>query len=125
MPITDTLMEVNHHYHGSDQAPYTIGRMVGKVTEDATLQIIPQPRANPVRPSLTPLNGAVITDFVPNSSGNGYILTYERNGQSTKVDYSWTNTGKYTFSLSTIMAQRVKIITVIFLVPNFGGWFKH
>lgn len=87
----------SYHYHGSDQAPYMIGRMVGKVTEDATLQIIPQPRANPVRPSLTPLNGAVITDFVPNSSGNGYILTYERNGQSTKVDYSWTNTGKYTF----------------------------
>ena len=34
-----------YHYHGSDAAPYMIKNMVGKVTEDATLQIIPQAQA--------------------------------------------------------------------------------
>jgi hypothetical protein len=87
-----------YHYHGTASAPYMIGKMVGKVTEDSTLQIIPQARARPVRPSLTPLSGAVITDFVPNAGGNGYILTYTRNGQTYKVDYSWTNSGVYTYN---------------------------
>ncbi len=74
-----------------------IGNMVGQVTEDATLQIIPQAKAKPVRPSLTPLNGAVITNFQPNASGNGYILSYTKDGQTFKVDYSWTPTGVYTY----------------------------
>ncbi len=86
-----------YHYHGTPAAPYMIGRMVGQVTEDATLQIIPQPKATPVRPSLTPLSGAVITNFQPNAGGNGYILTYTRNGQTYQVDYSWTNAGVYTY----------------------------
>ena len=86
-----------YHYHGSATAPYMIGNMVGQVTEDATLQIIPQAKATPVRPSLTPLNGATITDFQPNSTGNGYILTYTKGGQTFSVDYSWTANGIYTF----------------------------
>lgn len=86
-----------YHYHGTPEAPYMIGNMVGKVTEDATLQIVPQSRATPVRPSLTPLTGATITDFQPNGAGNGYKLTYARNGQNTVVDYSWTPTGVYTY----------------------------
>ena len=86
-----------YHYHGTPEKPYMIGKMVGKVTEDATLQIIPQPRANPVRPSLTPLSGATITDCIENSSGNGYKLTYIRNNQEYGVDYSWSPAGKYTF----------------------------
>lgn len=86
-----------YHYHGTPEAPYMIGNMVGKVTEDATLQIIPQASAMPVRPSLTPLNGAVITNFQSNGSGNGYILTYTRNGQTYQLDYSWTETGTYTY----------------------------
>ncbi len=87
-----------YHYHGTPEAPYMIGNMVGQVTEDATLQIVPQPKAKPVRPSLTPLNGAVITGFQPNGSGNGYILTYTRNGETFQVDYSWTPTGVYTYN---------------------------
>ena len=86
-----------YHYHGTPEAPYMIGNMVGQVTEDSTLQIVPQARAKPVRPSLTPLNGATITDFQPNGNGNGYILTYTRNGQTFQVDYSWTPTGVYTY----------------------------
>jgi len=87
-----------YHYHGTTAAPYMIGNMVGKVTEDNTLQIIPQAKANPVRPSLTPLNGAVITDCQPNATNNGYILTYTKGGQTYKVDYSWTPNGQYTFN---------------------------
>jgi hypothetical protein len=41
-----------YHYHGTTAYPYMIGSMVGKVTEDATMQIIPQATATPVRPSL-------------------------------------------------------------------------
>ncbi len=86
-----------YHYHGVPAAPYMIGRMVGQVTEDATLQIVPQPHANPVRPALTPLNGAVITNCVPNGS-NGYTLTYSLAGQSYQVNYNWTSSGLYTFN---------------------------
>lgn len=89
-----------YHYHGTKEAPYMIGIMKGKVTEDGDLQLIPQPRAKGVRPSLTPLTGATITDFSENSLGNGYILTYVRNGDTYKVDYSWTNTGRYTYIFS-------------------------
>lgn len=86
-----------YHYHGTKEKPYMIGNMVGKVTEDATLQLVPQPRATPVRPSLTPLTGAAITDCTPKVANNGYVLTYTRNGQTYKVDYDWTNNGVYTY----------------------------
>ncbi len=86
-----------YHYHGTPEAPYMIGNMVGQVTEDATMQIIPQAHAMPVRPSLTPLTGATITGFVPQAAGNGYFLTYVRNGQTFQVDYSWTAAGVYTY----------------------------
>lgn len=86
-----------YHYHGTPEAPYMIGKMVGKVTEDSTLQIIPQAKAMPVRPSLTPLNGAAITGFEPNGNGNGYNLTYTRTGETYHVNYSWTPTGVYTY----------------------------
>ena len=87
-----------YHYHGTKTAPYMIGNMVGKVTEDSTLQIIPQASAKPVRPSGTPLKGAVITSCIPNSLGNGYTLTYTLNGATDSVEYSWTPAGAYTFN---------------------------
>lgn len=88
----------SYHYHGSAAAPYMIGNMVGQVTEDATMQIIPQAKATPVRPSLTPLTGATITACTPNAAGNGYTLTYTRNGQTFQVQYSWTASGVYTYN---------------------------
>lgn len=87
-----------YHYHGTKAAPYMIGRMVGKVTEDNTLQIIPQASAKPVRPSLTPLKGATITKCVPNGTNNGYKLTYTLSNQEYHVEYSWTQNGKYTYN---------------------------
>lgn len=87
-----------YHYHGTTAYPYMIGNMVGKVTEDATMQIIPQAAATPVRPSLTPLKGAVITKMVPNATKNGYIMTYTLNNQTYSVDYKWTTNGVYTYN---------------------------
>jgi hypothetical protein len=78
-----------------------IGKMVGKVTEDATLQIIPQAAATSIRPAGTPLSGAVITNLVANAGNNGYDLTYTRSGQTYHVIYDWVDTSrsrsKYTF----------------------------
>ena len=64
-----------YHYHSSSAAPYMIGNMVGEVTEDATLQIIPQAAAKGVRPALTPLKGATITHNHPYANGMGFKLT--------------------------------------------------
>jgi hypothetical protein len=99
-------LDVNHghtfsgvyHYHGTTTAPYMIKNMVGKVTEDATLQIIPQAAASPIRPAGTPLKGATITDCSPNAAKNGYVLTYTLNNQTYKVDYTWNSNGLYTFN---------------------------
>lgn len=89
------------HYHGTPAAPYMIGKMKGEVTEDATLQIIPQPSAHPVRPSGTPLNGATITGFTPNGTGNGYNMTYTLNGGNYAWNYSWTPNNVFTFNYVT------------------------
>jgi hypothetical protein len=89
------------HYHGTPAAPYMIGKMKGEVTEDATLQIIPQPSAHPVRPSGTPLTGATITGFTPNGTGNGYNMTYTLNGGNYAWNYSWTPNNVFTFNYVT------------------------
>jgi hypothetical protein len=103
-------LDVNHghygndgiyHYHSSATAPYMIGNMVGNVTEDATLQIIPQATAKGVRPALTPLKGATITHCHPYPTGNGFKLTYTLGTGKDTVDYSWTSTGNYTFKFIT------------------------
>ncbi len=86
-----------YHYHSSSSAPYMIGNMVGKVTEDSTLQIIPQAAAKGVRPALTPLKGAVITHCYPYPTGDGYKLTYTVGSEKDTVDYSWTSAGKFTY----------------------------
>ena len=87
-----------YHYHGTATAPYMIGNMVGKVTEDTTLQIVPQAAAKPIRPSLTPLKGAVLTSCVPNANKNGYTLNYTLNNQNYSVEYNWANGKNYIFN---------------------------
>ena len=99
-----TALDANHghylsgvyHYHGTTAFPYMIGSMVGQVNEDATMQIIPQAQATPIRPAGTPLRGAVITNCVANGA-NGYILTYTLSNLTYKVTFSWTALGVYTF----------------------------
>jgi hypothetical protein len=90
-----------YHYHISNTAPYMIKNMVGKVTEDTTMQIIPQAAAKGCRPALTPLKGAVITHNIPYPNGNGFILSYTLNGNSDTIDYSWTPQGNYTYVFKT------------------------
>jgi YHYH protein/Secretion system C-terminal sorting domain len=90
-----------YHYHSSAAAPYMIGNMVGTVTEDATMQIIPQAAAKGVRPALTPLKGATITHCHPYPTGNGFKLTYTLNADKDTVDYSWTTNGDYTYKFIT------------------------
>ena len=101
-----TQLDANHghygvngvyHYHGTIAAPYMIKNMVGQVTEDTTHQLIPQAAAHPVRPSLTPLSGALITSCISNATPNGYTLTYTKSSQTYKVCYHWNNNGVYTF----------------------------
>ena len=90
-----------YQYHSSAAAPHMIGNMVGTVTEDATMQIIPQAAAKGVRPALTPLKGATITHCHPYPNGNGFKLTYTLNADKDTVDYSWTNNGDYTYKFIT------------------------
>lgn len=95
------LFNGEYHYHGTSSAPYMIARMAGQVTEDNTHQLIPQAAAKSVRPSLTPLKGALITACTPNSGKNGYNVTYSLNGLTDSVVYSWTNKGVYTYKFYT------------------------
>jgi hypothetical protein len=106
-----TTLDANHghfgtngvyHYHGTATAPYMIGNMVGVVTEDANLQIIPQPQGNPVRnENWTPLVGALITSCVANAN-NGYNTAYTLNGVSRfATNYTATTAGVYTFQYVT------------------------
>lgn len=90
-----------YHYHISTSAPYMIKNMVGKVTEDSTMQIIPQATAKGCRPALTPLKGATITRNIPYPGKNGFVLTYTLGNNNDTVDYSWTPQGNYTFVFKT------------------------
>jgi len=90
-----------YHYHGTTSFPYMIENMVGQITEDTTHQIIPQAHATPIRPSGTPLNGALISGCTPKPAGNGYVFTYILNGQTYTIDYSWNTSGVYTFTYIT------------------------
>ena len=90
-----------YHYHTSASAPYMIKNMVGKVTEDTTLQIVPQAVAKGVRPALTPLKGAVITHNIMNPTKDGFTLTYTLSGRLDTVRYNWTSQGAYTYEFFT------------------------
>ncbi|MEI8054075.1 MAG: YHYH protein [Bacteroidota bacterium] len=90
-----------YHYHGTTTYPYVVGAMKGKVTIDPTTpapenQILPQAFATPIRPPLTPLRGAVISDFT-NPTSTSHHLTYQINSRNGHVNYSWDNAGNYHF----------------------------
>lgn len=93
-----------YHYHGTTNYPYVVGAMKGKVSLDPSTpapenQVLPQAFASPLRPALTPLNGAVITAF--QSTGvNAYKLTYQRGTKFGYVEYNWDATNKYTYKLT-------------------------
>ena len=95
-----------YHYHGTSNYPYVIGAMKGKVALDPATpapenQILPQAFASSVRPALTPLTGAVITDFsAPTSSS--YNLTYKIGTKTGSVNYSWNTSGLFTFNFTDV-----------------------
>jgi hypothetical protein len=106
-----TTLDANHghygtngvyHYHGTATAPYMIGNMVGQVTEDTNLQIIPQAQSQPIRTeNWTPLGGALITSCTVNATNNGYNTLYTLNGTSGyATNFSWSGT-TYTFKYIT------------------------
>ena len=91
-----------YHYHGTNTYPYVVGSMKGKVTIDPTTpapenQILPQAFAHGVRPPLTPLRNAVITDFT-SPAANAYNLTYQLGNLMGHVNYNWDNAGNYHFT---------------------------
>ena len=95
-----------YHYHGTNDYPYVVGSMKGKVNLDPSTpapenQIIPQAFSNPLRPALTPLNGASITAFsAPTASS--YLLTYKIGTKTGSVQYSWTTANLYTFTFTDV-----------------------
>lgn len=89
-----------YHYHGTSDYPYVIGSMRGRVTTDPATpapenQILPQAFTNSVRPALTALKGATISNF-ETISPTAYLLTYTLNAKKYTVKYSWVNS-TYTF----------------------------
>ena len=100
-----------YHYHGTNDYPYVIGALKGKVTLDPNTtapenQVIPQAFSKPVRPATTPLNGAAITDFVAVGT-NSYLLTYKRGTKNGYIKYSWDANNKYTFILTDTSGSSV------------------
>jgi len=95
-----------YHYHGTADYPYVVGSMKGKVTLDPSTpapenQIIPQAFTSPLRPALTPLNGASITAFSA-PTATSYLLTYKIGAKTGTVQYSWTNANVYTFTFTDV-----------------------
>jgi hypothetical protein len=96
----------SYHYHVTSNYPYVIGAMKGKVSLDPATsapenQIIPQAFASPIRPALTPLNGAIIDDFV-SPTNNSYQLSYHIGTKTGSVKFSWNATGLYNFTFTDI-----------------------
>jgi phosphatidylethanolamine-binding protein (PEBP) family uncharacterized protein len=97
-PAANALMQGTrgYHYHATKTFPYINGGMRGKVKVEED-QVVPQPRANPVRPSLTALRGASITGF-RQTGPKAWSLTYSLGGRAHRVDYRIDEQGKYQFS---------------------------
>ncbi|EGF25197.1 YHYH protein [Rhodopirellula baltica] len=74
----------NYHYHAQKTYPYLNGGFHGEVTQRGG-QVDPQPRAEPIRPDLRPLRGAVITGF--SKTGNRFELVYDVEGRQGSVTY--------------------------------------
>jgi hypothetical protein len=86
---------VGYHYHASLKYPYVLGGFYGRITELAG-QVDPQPRASPVRPSTSPLRGAVINGF-ESINATTYKLSYSIGGEARSITYSIEADGSYPF----------------------------
>ena len=87
--------EGNYHYHAQRTYPYLNGGFYGEVTKRGG-QVDPQPRAEPVRSALPPLQGAKVTGF--RKTGNRFKLDYDVSGQKGSVTYLVKDDGKIDFT---------------------------
>lgn len=88
----------NYHYHATRKYPYLNGGFFGEVVERDG-QVDPQPRAEPLRPSLPPMRDAKITDFKETNPGS-YVLTYDVKGKKGTVSYTLATDGTANFSFT-------------------------
>jgi phosphatidylethanolamine-binding protein (PEBP) family uncharacterized protein len=89
----------SYHYHASKSYPYINGGLRGKVEIEGSgtdTQVVPQPRANGVRPALQQLRGAKITGF-EQTGPKAWSLRYDVGGKVSFVNYRVEDTGKTTF----------------------------
>lgn len=84
-----------YHYHATKTYPYLNGGFYGEVIERDG-QVDPQPRAEPLRPALSPLRDAKITMFEETKPG-AYRLIYDVNGKSGSVSYQLSENGSAKF----------------------------
>jgi hypothetical protein len=75
---------LGYHYHGTRTYPYINGGMKGEV--QVSDQVEPQPSVRPVRPALTPLQGATITRHAATGPAS-WTLEYQIAGRTSRVDY--------------------------------------
>lgn len=78
---------LGYHYHASTKYPYVNGGFHGVVVERDG-QVDPQPRAQPLRPALTPLRGAKITGFEGAPGQGPAKLSYTVNGKPAAIAYA-------------------------------------
>ncbi|MCX7418939.1 MAG: YHYH protein [Planctomycetia bacterium] len=88
----------NYHYHATKKYPYLNGGFFGEVVERDG-QVDPQPRAEPLRPSLPPMRDAKITEFKETKPGS-YVLTYDVKGRKGTVSYTLAADGSANFSFT-------------------------
>lgn len=88
--------EYGYHYHASTKRPYLQSAFHGVVRE-AGGQVEPQPRAQGMRPALTPLRGAEITAFNGTPDGKGYVLHYTLNKAKAEIRYASDGAGGWKF----------------------------
>ncbi len=84
-----------YHYHATTTRPYMLAAMRGQITIDKD-QVVPQARAQSVRPFLQPLQGAEITDM-HQCDANHYALKYSLKGSVYWVNYRWNAANAYTY----------------------------
>lgn len=91
-----TTAALGYHYHASTHYPYINGGFHGQVVEREG-QVDPQPRAQPVRPALPPLRGAVIKGLTVSPDAKTFALNYTVNGNPGAVNYSTSGNGVWNF----------------------------
>ena len=88
--------QFGYHYHAATKYPYVNGGFHGEVVERDG-QVDPQPRAQPLRPALTPLRGARITGFTAAPDSKSFALQYAVNTRTAAIHYAMSGSGDWQF----------------------------